>query len=477
MNYTIFIRNKVWLVILCVLLVAFGYSCKKEIYDQVSSDKSFIADVKSQFYAGHYESKLQEAFNDTAHLQLNADWNNVYINEENDLRYAYVKLSPSIVSKHNTRVTQTVRYAGVEKFIIGKKEGETLELYLGTYISDNQERTNTDPSYFSNFSGMLLLEKLDSKKIFKFIYKDGKRVNAAKNATPLSKSSASVSYYDVRCTTNFTCRWSGVCGSEVYITVTSGSTCFMPSSSPGNCMTSYWSLAESIMQESCEVVEYPDPPFPGAPQPDPVAITLASITKPGVTLKDATKNLLNQVLKDCLGRVLIGKLGSNNKKLNFVEDPSATSSGIYDPRTETVTIDPSGARIGSMLEELLHAYQDVKEGGTTKYLQGTPGGLNMEFEAKLIRDIRQTIVPRDPEQYATFGHYALGQDVEYLDWLDAITENGKAVPTDFSLIRTKYFEYLNRFGPANPIYAAKFAADPNLEPKILIDIVKDSKCL
>ncbi len=100
----------------------------------------------------------------------------------------------------------------------------------------------------------------------------------------------------------------------------------------------------------------------------------------------------------------------------------------------------------------------------------------MEFEAKLILDVRQIIVPYDPTQRDSYGRFALGNNIDYNTWIEDITNGGKAVPTDFEPMRLKYFEYLDLFLPNNPYYSY-MSKDNSLAPKVLIDLLKDSKCL
>ncbi len=77
------------------------------------------------------------------------------------------------------------------------------------------------------------------------------------------------------------------------------------------------------------------------------------------------------------------------KGLNFEVNSSITNSAKYNYATNTITF-KSSSDIDkyNVIEEFFHAYQNtIYPEGTCQYHLGTPGYTNIEFEAKLFKDI------------------------------------------------------------------------------------------
>jgi len=75
--------------------------------------------------------------------------------------------------------------------------------------------------------------------------------------------------------------------------------------------------------------------------------------------------------------------------LNFNVDGSISNPAEYNCAINTITL-KSGSSINknAILEELFHAYQNtIYPEGTCQYHLGTPGYTNIEFEAKVFKDI------------------------------------------------------------------------------------------
>lgn len=196
------------------------------------------------------------------------------------------------------------------------------------------------------------------------------------------------------------------------------------------------------------------------------------MTKPGTVLPDYSKGLLKLVLEDCLGRALIKNLMARNKNFDFNENINSATPGGYDPRTGILTTDPSGGSVINIFEELFHGYQDSYYGGTSKYFEaGVIGAGNIEFEAKLLRDLRNE---SPPQSNYFVGFYAV-EGLEYIDWLSEITLQYTVYPKKFNDISPQFNYFLRKFS-LRPDYS-KFKIDEDMEVSAMFTILDDATCL
>lgn len=123
----------------------------------------------------------------------------------------------------------------------------------------------------------------------------------------------------------------------------------------------------------------------------------------------------------------------------------------------------------TLQEELFHAYQNYTvPGGTAQYLGSTPGHANIEFEAKVARDIMQYI-----DQIS--GGDAV-PDPNYTTWIEGSTNNFTKYPTSFSSsMQSSYYTYMAEFVQGNPGYSST-SIDPTMTPISLINLSNSSNC-
>jgi hypothetical protein len=108
------------------------------------------------------------------------------------------------------------------------------------------------------------------------------------------------------------------------------------------------------------------------------------------TLTFTERDTLNQIKSKISADCAIGKVVSSVwNGMGFAVDGSITTPAQWDRTTNTITFQNSNQiNPENVMEELFHAYQNtVYPGGTGKYSKGKPGNTNIEFEAKLFRDI------------------------------------------------------------------------------------------
>jgi len=94
----------------------------------------------------------------------------------------------------------------------------------------------------------------------------------------------------------------------------------------------------------------------------------------------------NEFTKDCATNKVVNTVWGD---LIFIVDGSISTPAQYDPNTNTITFrNSSEINTNNIHEELFHAYQNtVYPGGTAQYSRYKPGNTNIEFEAKLFKDI------------------------------------------------------------------------------------------
>ncbi len=114
--------------------------------------------------------------------------------------------------------------------------------------------------------------------------------------------------------------------------------------------------------------------FPQAPRPlDSREIEMLNLARNDLTKDCATNKIINTVW----GGII------------FNVDGSITTPAQYNVATNTISFRNSDAiNANNILEELFHAYQNtVYPGGIGQYSRYRPGNTNIEFEAKLFKDI------------------------------------------------------------------------------------------
>jgi len=152
------------------------------------------------------------------------------------------------------------------------------------------------------------------------------------------------------------------------------------------------------------------------------------------------KNKLLNVKKDllvgyCPNQFVINSVWSS---LNFNIDPTLSEPAGYNARTNTISFRNSNAISEyNLIEEVFHAYQNtVYAGGILQYAN-KPGETNIEFEAKLYKDI--SVLYNGGPQTGSIGFPEFEMS-KYKDLLWYIFDNGIKLS-----IMTQYSTCLNYF--------------------------------
>jgi hypothetical protein len=159
----------------------------------------------------------------------------------------------------------------------------------------------------------------------------------------------------------------------------------------------------------------------------------------------------NEFTKDCATNKVVNTVWGG---LNFNVDGSISTPAQYDPNTNTITFrNSSSINANNIHEELFHAYQNtVYLGGTVQYSRYKPGNTNIEFEAKLFKDIylyTELYVNGNMIPYGESGSIGFPnqQMNEYNAWVRSIAEQG------FTLtLMAKYSTMLGYFNQYNSLY-------------------------
>lgn len=156
-------------------------------------------------------------------------------------------------------------------------------------------------------------------------------------------------------------------------------------------------------------------------------------------------NILNQIKSTISTDCATGKVvGSVWNGMGFAVDGSITSPAQWDRTTNTISFQSSSQiNTSTLMEELFHAYQNtVYPGGTGKYSKGKPGNTNIEFEAKLFKDIYTA----NTELYGVWiGCIGFPYQIahEYIIWVMDIAEQGftQAVMANYSTMLGYFNQY------------------------------------
>ena len=150
--------------------------------------------------------------------------------------------------------------------------------------------------------------------------------------------------------------------------------------------------------------------------------------------------------KDCATSKVVNTVWSG---LSFNVNGSISDPAQYNPSNNTITFrNSSSINVNNIHEELFHAYQStVYPGGTTQYSRFKPGWTNLEFEAKLFKDIYLLKALSGSGSYSAsigFPDYIMN---EYVNWVLEIVEKG------FTLtLMAKYSTMLGYFNQYNSLY-------------------------
>ncbi len=196
------------------------------------------------------------------------------------------------------------------------------------------------------------------------------------------------------------------------------------------------------------------------------------------TLNTQQFELLLQAFSDlqdegCMQKALYDALIQRNVKLNFGMK-TGTAPAAYNPSTKEITFNNNANITETLKEELFHALQDAYyDGGIGQYgkdAQGNilPGYVNIEFEAKVFKDIARNlkygccyifVSDNIPSQI----RYA------YYSWIESIQNNTKL------LLGENYMTWLNLFNQYHPEYSSP-TNDNLASPLLLNNLINSSDC-
>ncbi|ASZ11547.1 hypothetical protein KTO58_17280 [Chitinophaga pendula] len=217
--------------------------------------------------------------------------------------------------------------------------------------------------------------------------------------------------------------------------------------------------------------------YPGATQGEPQpSENLKKIAKSTTTMMVQQVAILNRVLEQflecCINKAFFNQMVTAGVKLDFKVTPMQLSEGGFKPIEMSVSFKGNSAiNYDVLTEELFHAYQNLYYPGGIAGKHGTIGGSNLEFEAKLLRDIE--IMKKFMPCCLTI-QTTNEDNAAYFDWLRKITADVTKHPTDFSELQDKYFDFLELFKKSWPAYF--LPTDPNLKPEALLNLYKNSGC-
>lgn len=192
---------------------------------------------------------------------------------------------------------------------------------------------------------------------------------------------------------------------------------------------------------------------------------------------------LNKILKEnleyCGYEAMYNYLTKKGAKIDSIKiDPSIKEPGNYDPSTNTMAFRSTSEIYRAFSEEFIHFFQqNYYDKGITPYMG--KGRSNIEFEAKLIQDIFNSIAPTQSGSMS----YGIGTKYskEYKDWLSAVTKNETYIPNFSDLLdqspewgNLNYWHFLEDFKESKPNY--NYPTDSLLSPKVINYLHLSSGC-
>lgn len=194
---------------------------------------------------------------------------------------------------------------------------------------------------------------------------------------------------------------------------------------------------------------------------------------------NAINGILRDMLYDCGYQYVSSYLSSNLYTFSSVTyDPNMKDPGSYNPFTGELKFKGESSIYGAFPEEFLHLFQNSYYPNGTGQYSGTIGGVNIEFEAKVMMDIICVMAGNGcPMMGATQNNGNF-----YSDWIMAITNYGSNLPTYWDLITNypncgnkSYWDFMNDFknDPLRPQYNLPIKND--LLPNALLDL-RNAKC-
>lgn len=469
-------KQRLYLPLLVVLLILVGlHACKNPgefVTDQLvitgesGFDISKIRDDYNDAMAKATTFKITGKDKSEKTNKRRLRWDEAYTVNTPDGERMIVPFSLEEEIFLSDRYGEKTSYSAATFFIVSKK-GNKHHFEVATFIPDDPE----DPSQVTtNWSGQIVVEDAVGNFIKSYLMKDGQIVGWGADEV----NNGRTNILTCKLVEYWSCGWSPAIGYYAPCQyMYSIYKCYYndppATEAPGSGVLGVISQTSAFGSSNATGVTSQYYPF---------VDRLTSIT----TFSNLTQSQragINEILDDiiasqpqkCLMASLYVNLTVYNAKVTWGMDPNGNYYGAYNPVNKTIKF-KNGDQITHQVikEELFHRYQDAYySGGTAQYV--TTGKSNIEFEAKLMRDLMGIQTNGGGVTTQTVGEE---HQVEYLMWLNDITDGGTKYPTQWSEVSSQYFHYLELFKQANPLY--NYPTVNNLYPNALFSMIISSGC-
>lgn len=185
--------------------------------------------------------------------------------------------------------------------------------------------------------------------------------------------------------------------------------------------------------------------------------------------------VLDEIAKTCSGSTLYANLVAAGR-FEWKMDPTISPDANYDPVARRLVLkDQSSLNTLTIAEELFHVYQDLAyPNGADNYTIN--GRINIEFEAKVWRDLMILSMSgptgTGPSCCSTVNN---AQELNYLNWLISISDNGTKGPSNYAgILASQWYYYMGEFDNSWPSYPGNI--DANLNPQAIFTLFNSSPC-
>ncbi|MFI5159142.1 MAG: hypothetical protein ACHQF4_09775 [Sphingobacteriales bacterium] len=403
-------------------------------------------------------------------------------------------------------------------------DGKNYEAYVMTLLADSTYAKN-HPGWASantyqkrdlDFSGLVLYFTPNGEYVNGYLFNNGQQVIPTEQNTTTSATAKSQLTRSFRpraqIETTYDCKawyllefdqWDNII-SETFLYYTDcvpnggggggggGGSASSPAPPPPDCQPGSGSPLQVVNNHSLtRIAQAPPPPGGGGdggmppPQPCPpqtVSVTRVDTIKATIdslmetdSLTSAQKAqiqaILDQILNDCIGQATYNYFLKNNDKFTFDVNSNSSYPAFYNTQDNAIVVkDLSTLTPAALQEEFFHAYQNKTMPGGTGQYAGKLGSANIEFEAKLLKDISYYINPGN-----SGNEWAVNGD-GYIQWLSAITAGGTTYPTGFTSAQlTQYFLFMGDWLNQNPGYSSDIV-NSNLNPSAIFNLISSSPC-
>jgi hypothetical protein len=481
----------------CIILMAvisgIIYSCKKDDRpNQQTPDNAAIAAAKTW-----YQDTYPVGSNSTSTIRTNSldtaadlsqiiipDWQHATTYTQQNKQVIEIPLDPSVkhgfALENNESGTLANSKENSKASFILLKEGNSYQAYLmiimadSAYIKNDPRKLarNTYQEIDTGFIGHVLYVTPKGKYLKDSVYLS-KQASKARKAADIPDCALALQTIHTKKTNSTTLKTQAVTqyidwylntydngvliNSEYEYTTTYISSCDPPTGGGG----------EAGGGGSGGTVSAPDDPVVS----DSSRLTLAQKVK--------IDSVIDKIKQDCLGQAILDYMHDNNKTFRFMVNESFPTP-VYNPTNGKITVpSPSMLTDVGLTEEFFHAYQNFHiPGGTSQYANVinasgvitsyTAGGANIEFEARLLRDLNQ---------YMRFGMITT-PNIPYYDWIASITNNGTSYPTSFTSTQLdQYNQFLaDAVNPQSGDSLSEQIANFNLPPTSMFSVISSSPC-